>query len=197
MPLIAGVLVTAAVAFVALTALRQGSAHRATRSPIRSKSALGELHAQAGRLLGSGDSLDARIRELRGFPIVINVWADWCAPCREDFPRFASASIRYGSQVAFLGADTDDASNAARAFLARHRVGYPSYTTSDKQLASVLPGGLKDLPTTIFIDPAGRVVYVHVGEYSSRAALEREIATYLRPQASAGSATRALVSELA
>jgi thiol-disulfide isomerase/thioredoxin len=196
-PLIVGVLVTAAVAFVALTALRQGSAHRATRSPIRSTSALGELHAQAGRLLGSGHSLDARIRELRGLPIVINVWASWCVPCREDFPRFASASIRYVSQVAFLGADTDDASNAARAFLARNRVGFPSYATSDKQLASVLSGGLKSLPTTIFIDPAGRVDYVHVGEYSSLAALERDIANYLRPQASAGSATRSLVSELA
>jgi len=196
-PLVAGVLVTAVVALVALTALREGSAHRATPAPITSTSPLGELHAQAGRLLGSGHALDARIHQLRGLPIVINVWASWCAPCREDFPRFASASVRYGSQVAFLGADIDDAPNDARAFLARNPVGYPSYETSDKQLAADIPRHLKDLPTTVFIDPAGRVVNVHVGDYGSLVALERDIAFYLHPQTSSGSATRALVAEFA
>ncbi len=69
---------------------------------------LASLHQQADQLLGNQSALAERIRALRGYPIVVNAWASWCAPCRAEFALFAAASARYGRRVAFLGADTDD-----------------------------------------------------------------------------------------
>lgn len=136
------------------------------------------VHAQASRLLGSQAALNARIRALRGYPVVVNAWASWCTPCRAEFSLFGAASARYGRHVAFLGADTDDSSGDAQAFLAQHPVSYPSYqtTTTDLRSLAVIEG----LPTTVFIDPAGKVTYVHTGQYDSQGTLDADIGSYAR-----------------
>jgi cytochrome c biogenesis protein CcmG/thiol:disulfide interchange protein DsbE len=138
---------------------------------------LAALHAQASRLLGSG-SLAARVRALRGYPIVINAWASWCTPCQAEFGLFANASAHFGRQVAFLGADTSDSAGDAQSFLAQHPVSYPSYQTSPTQLQSLLPGGLEGLPTTIYINRAGKLVEVHTGQYDSQGTLDGDISSY-------------------
>ena len=137
---------------------------------------LAELHHQAARLLGDQSALAARIRSLRGYPIVINAWASWCAPCRSEFALFANASTLYGRRVAFLGADTDDSAGDARPFLAQHPVSYPSYQTSTSSLSSLAV--VEGLPTTIFINPAGKVVYVHTGQYDSQGTLDSDIESH-------------------
>jgi cytochrome c biogenesis protein CcmG/thiol:disulfide interchange protein DsbE len=139
---------------------------------------LASLHAQASQLLGSEPMLAARIRALRGYPVVVNAWASWCTPCRAEFGLFAEASAQYGRRVAFLGADTGDSASDARAFLTQHPVSYPSYQTSTTQIQSILPGGLEGLPTTIFINRAGKVVYVHTGQYDSQGTLDADVAGY-------------------
>lgn len=168
------------LAFVVVLAVGLLGHRRADVSASRTgpPSALTSRHAQAGRLLGSTPGLPARIKALRGYPIVINAWASWCAPCRNESGRFAAASARYGQQVAFLGADFEDTPQAASSFLARHKISYPSYKTTRKQLGSILPEGLPGVPATIFINRAGKVVYVHLGEYGSLVALKHDIATH-------------------
>jgi cytochrome c biogenesis protein CcmG, thiol:disulfide interchange protein DsbE len=109
---------------------------------------------------------------------VLNEWASWCGPCRGEFPLFASVSARYGRQVAFLGVDTNDSTGDGRAFLTQHPVSYPSYQGSSSQLAPLAV--LEGLPTTIFIDRAGKVVDVHTGQYGTQAALENDIEHYAR-----------------
>ena len=140
---------------------------------------LASLHRQAGHLLGGSQALTARLRSLRGYPVVINAWASWCGPCRSEFSLFASASARYGRRVAFLGADTNDSPGDALTFLAQHPVSYPSYQTTTTNLTSL--AAIEGLPTTIFINPAGKVTYVHVGQYDTQGTLDQDITSYSHP----------------
>jgi thiol-disulfide isomerase/thioredoxin len=165
-------------------ALERGSAsappgaQAAVRALAGSPGPLSAVHAQAGRLLGPESALASRLRALHGYPVVINAWASWCAPCKAEFSLFAAASARYGRQVAFLGADTDDSAVDAQAFLSGHPVSYPSYQSTSGQLASV--AAIQGLPTTIFLDRAGKIAYVHTGQYEAIGALAQDIEVYAR-----------------
>ena len=151
----------------------------ATRTELAGSPApLTALHAQADALLGGEPALAARIRALRGYPIVLNAWGSWCSPCRAEFGLLASASARYGRRVAFLGADVNDDTGDARSFLGQHPVSYPSYQMSSQQLTGIVPQGLLGTPTTIFLNPAGKIVNVHTGEYESQGTLDGDVQSY-------------------
>jgi hypothetical protein len=69
-----------------------------------------------------------------------------CQPCQKEFGLFANASVQYGRQVAFLGADANDTPGDARVFLREHHVSYPSYPTSTSELGKLVPGGIEGYP---------------------------------------------------
>jgi len=161
----------------ALSRAPQGrvSAAEADAQLAGSPPVLAALHAQADELLGGEPALAARIRALRGYPIVLNAWGSWCPPCRAEFGLLATASAQYGRRVAFLGADVNDVASDASAFLSQHSVSYPSYQMAEDELTGIVPQGLLGTPTTIFINRAGRIASVHTGQYDSQGTLDAQI----------------------
>jgi thiol-disulfide isomerase/thioredoxin len=119
-----------------------------------------------------------RLRSLRGrYPVVLNLWASWCPGCRGEFPLFAAASAHFGKSVAFLGVDTNDPTTSnARAFLADHRVSYPSYRAQSSQLSSL--AAIQGFPTTIYISRSGKIRDVHLAQYQTAADLDNDIEHY-------------------
>jgi len=139
---------------------------------------LAALHAQADRLLpGETAAFEKRIASLKGYPVVVNMWASWCGPCRFEFPTLQKLSARYGKRVAFLGVDSQDSNAAAATFLEEAPVPYPSYTDPDKKIAAALHATL-GLPDTAFYDRAGGLVYLKQGPYTNPSDLQADVQRY-------------------
>ncbi len=154
------------------------SAAEVKRALAGSPAPLAGVHSQAGTLLGGGMSaFEARLRSLRGRPVVVNEWASWCPPCRGEFPLFAQASARYGKQVAFLGVNVSDSRGGAESFLRAHPVSYPSYVDSDGAIAASF-GNAQALPITIYFNAAEHKVYTYFGTYKAQGALDSDIERY-------------------
>jgi len=152
------------------------TASAAAKALAGSPHPLAALHLEAAKLLAANASLSTELHALRGYPVVLNAWASWCGPCRAEFSLFASASAAYGRRVAFLGNDTSDSASDARTFLAQHPVSYPSFQSSISALGSLAQ--IQGLPTTIFLNRAGHVIYVHTGAYDTQTTLTQDIQRY-------------------
>jgi thiol-disulfide isomerase/thioredoxin len=138
---------------------------------------LARLHRQADELLPGGlDAYEARLASLRGYPVVVNVWASWCGPCRFEFPAFQQVSAAYGKRVAFLGVNSLDSADAAGTFLEEAPVPYPSYSDPDEAIKSEL--GARGLPATVFYDRAGKLVYLDLTPYYEAADLRADVERY-------------------
>lgn len=139
---------------------------------------LAALHSQANELLPGGtDAYEKRIAALKGYPIVANIWASWCGPCRFEFPTLQKLSARYGKRVAFLGVNSQDSDDDAKTFLAEAPVPYPSYTDPGKGLIESL-GGLGGLPDTAFYDRGGKLLFLKQGAYADESELEADVRRY-------------------
>ncbi|HUB99877.1 MAG TPA: TlpA disulfide reductase family protein [Solirubrobacterales bacterium] len=136
---------------------------------------LAALHKQADQLLDGGvDAYEQRIEALAGFPIVTNVWASWCGPCRYEFPTLQKLSARYGKRVAFLGVNSKDADDAAATFLREAPLSYPSYTDPDGKIAASL-GTVGGLPDTAFYNSNGELCHLKQGQYAEQSELEADV----------------------
>ena len=113
--------------------------------------------------LTDGDSVD--LSELRGRPLVVNLWATWCGQCRKEMPMLQAASVKYAGAVQFVGVDTRDGPPAGD-FLKEIGVTYPQLAdvngTLLKQLRS--PG----LPVTVVVDADGSIAAKRIGALDAR-----------------------------
>jgi cytochrome c biogenesis protein CcmG, thiol:disulfide interchange protein DsbE len=138
---------------------------------------LAALYRQANELLPGGvEAYEKRISQLRGYPVVVNVWASWCGPCRQEFPVLQKLSARYGKKVAFLGLNSEDSDDAAATFLREEPVPYPSYSDPDKEVFGSL--GAVGFPDTAFYDRSGELVYLKQGPYRDDSELEADVRRY-------------------
>ena len=114
-----------------------------------------------------------KLSELRGKPLIINVWASWCGPCRAEMGSLERLSRRYGGkQFNIIGVSTDDHANAAAAFLRQAKVSFDNYHDRNLLLEAML--GANTIPLTVLVDAQGRVVKKVRGsrEWDSPEALE-------------------------
>jgi cytochrome c biogenesis protein CcmG/thiol:disulfide interchange protein DsbE len=97
---------------------------------------------------------DSRVltdEDLRGRPVVLNFWASWCIPCREEAPLLEKTWRTYRDQgVVFLGVNIKDAKSDAKRFIKDFGITYPTVRDLDQSLTKDF--GVKGLPETFFVD---------------------------------------------
>jgi cytochrome c biogenesis protein CcmG, thiol:disulfide interchange protein DsbE len=106
------------------------------------------------------DGAPASLGALRGRPVVLNFWASWCAPCRQEEGPLKDAAQRREGRVGFLGVDFRDSPDAARA--TQERVQYP-YPVGPAAAGVPALYGVTAPPETFFLDARGVVVARFVG----------------------------------
>jgi cytochrome c biogenesis protein CcmG/thiol:disulfide interchange protein DsbE len=113
------------------------------------------------------------LRELRGRPVVINFWASWCIPCRDEAPILNASARTHAGEVIFLGVDVQDLKADALAFSREFDTPYVS--VRDRGNRAYEDYGLTGVPETYYLDGRGRIV-AHSPGAISRASLEAGIA---------------------
>jgi thiol-disulfide isomerase/thioredoxin len=115
------------------------------------------------------------LADLRG-PAVVNLWASWCAPCREELPALQRYADQAAGQVHVLGVVTEDRRSAAASLAEDLGITFPALADPDgRLLAAVATVGL---PTTLFVDADGQVRYVHTNVLDEQA-VERYVSEQL------------------
>ena len=139
----------------------------------------------------SGPTLDGGrvdLVDLRGRVVVLNSWASWCEPCRDEVPAFVSLASS-SADVAVVGLNVTDDAPAARAFAAEFGIPYPSIADPDGALLRTIPGvPPSSLPSTVILDRQGRVAARIIGAatYDGVSSLVAEIGSESAPTATTG-----------
>ena len=103
------------------------------------------------------------LADLRGRRAVVNFWASWCDPCREEAPELARAARRYSDRIAFLGVNILDGREEALRYIDRYNVPYESVRDTRAVVAKRF--GVNGAPETFFLDENGDVVGKHIGAF--------------------------------
>lgn len=117
--------------------------------------------------LTSLDGVSVSLEQLRGRPVVVNFWASWCVPCREEAPLFRELADRQGgaSGVAIVGILFQETSEkSARDFIREYGLAYPNL--NDPGINTGVDYGVSGIPETVFIDKTGVVRYMDRGGLS-------------------------------
>jgi len=108
---------------------------------------------------GGAPGKPVKLSELAGKGVILDFWASWCLPCREQAPIVDKVAQSFsGRDLVVVGVVVDDEPADARRFLAAHPVRYPSVVDEQRDVARAF--GVHALPTLVALDRAGRVVAV-------------------------------------
>jgi len=111
-----------------------------------------ELPASTGSQMGLGD--------LKGQVVLINFWASWCGPCRQEMPVLEQIYHKYKSAgVTLLGVNVEPKSTDALAFLKTTPVSFPILFDTDSKVSTLYD--VAGMPSTVIVDRKGKVRYVH------------------------------------
>lgn len=150
---------------IGLGLLRQQLDARADAAARRSAEADAIAAADAGEVevgkpapdftLETADGKRFRLSEARGKVVVVNFWATWCGPCREEMPGFQAASVDHAADVLFVGVNTTSVDNRAEAIEFAQRLGVTFPIVFDERGTTQQTYGVRGLPATFFIGPDG------------------------------------------
>lgn len=113
--------------------------------------------------LMTGLSVPAKpLAAYRGKPLIINVWASWCGPCRQEMPSLLRlAGAHNGKQFNIIGISTDDYPEKAYAFLEQTGISFDNFIDRNLLLENML--GANRLPLTLLVDKHGKVLGKYYG----------------------------------
>jgi len=117
----------------------------------------GETTRQAPQLPSqvlNGPKVD--LASLRGKPALVNFWASWCTPCRQEAPELKRFDDTLGNKASLVGVDWNDSTDNAKKFIADSGWRYPVLRDGSQQVGYAY--GIKGLPTTFVLNPQGQIV---------------------------------------
>ncbi len=124
-----------------------------------------------------------RLSDLRGKPVVLNFWASWCGPCKQEMPSFEAAYKKYGADVHFVMVDLTDGQNetveTAKQLIDALGYTFPIYFDTEGEAAVAY--AVRSIPATYFINARGEAVTYAVGELEAEL-LEKGIGMILDAQ---------------
>jgi cytochrome c biogenesis protein CcmG, thiol:disulfide interchange protein DsbE len=126
--------------------------------------------------LGGGPAV--RLAGLRGKPMVINIWAQWCGPCRSEAPHLAAVAADAGDKVNFIGIDYGDPDPEAAIEFAQI-VGWRYPQLQDRGERVKGPLKIIGVPQTFLVDADGKIVYRQLRPFSSKAQVRQAIRDHL------------------
>jgi peroxiredoxin len=108
------------------------------------------------------DGANLRLQEQRGQVVLVNFWATWCAPCRQEMPHLSRLYEKYrNSGFVLLGVNVDDNARKAAELATSLGLPFPVLFDTDKAVSRVYD--MNAMPATLLIDREGRVRYIHRG----------------------------------
>lgn len=127
------------------------------------------------RCLGYGP--DVNLSQIRGTPLVVNVWASWCPPCIAEMPILAAAASELRGEVQFLGVDIQDRDSAALEMMRAFDADFPSVVDEAGSIRGEL--AISGPPVTFFVNDKGVIVGRHDGALPSTEYFNALLSEYL------------------
>ncbi len=126
----------------------------------------------------ASDGSTIELQKLKGKVVVVNYWATWCPPCRQEIPGFIDVYKQYKAKgLEIVGVSLDEKGwEVVKPFMAKASINYP-IVLPDEVLKSGY-GSIEAIPTTFFVDKNGNIVDTHVG-YMDKAAFEKKVKSLL------------------
>jgi cytochrome c biogenesis protein CcmG/thiol:disulfide interchange protein DsbE len=108
----------------------------------------------------------AALLETSTRPVVINVWASWCIPCRSEAPLLERAFDQFGDEIRFVGVNVADTQSGAQEFIAEFGLSFENLFDAPRSVPAALGGS--GVPQTYFFAPGGELVHYQPGVIDER-----------------------------